>query len=409
MTVENGDNVEELVANLCANSFFADFTFPSPKYRKLDGQEKEAADILIAFQATLLVIQVKSRKVDLSREDQKVDEKRFTAKVNEGVKQFRAIAEAFNRPDFTSLKNARGIEVRFEKKPITNIILLLVAAPMWSGNTDRPTALRFDKTMLSNEEAPIPLHLFTLDQFRLLTTLADTLPDFLHFLECRWAMHSMKLIPPDSDPFDEWMLVTFQGCDLSKAILEREPLQIEGLQELHTKSLAQLEQEEQVSYLIDWLVESLNESIGKDFPVDNRLRLLQSPNSIETYRIIIPLLARLSRAERRELANLYCVRHFRCRHEGQDLSFGGIIFPKFDEGYLVVVTTGNVQKVQAASHNISRAFCYKHRLKSVICIFGCEANEIDLPIGATWVDASNDDGKGLGGDELFSEAIERNY
>ena len=50
-----GSSIEGVAENLCTRSFLADFTIRRPKYRKLNGQEKEAADVLIVFKETLLV------------------------------------------------------------------------------------------------------------------------------------------------------------------------------------------------------------------------------------------------------------------------------------------------------------------------------------------------------------------
>jgi len=55
-----GQIAEDWVEQLCAATFLADFTIRSPRYQKTGGQTKEAADLLVVFGHTLLIIQVKT-------------------------------------------------------------------------------------------------------------------------------------------------------------------------------------------------------------------------------------------------------------------------------------------------------------------------------------------------------------
>jgi len=95
-----GDQTEAAVAKLCENSFFPDFVVRSPKYRKAGGLEKEAADILVAFNGTVLAIQVKTRIMPpvTAEEWPRIEEQRFLKVIEKGLRQFRALAEAIKSP-----------------------------------------------------------------------------------------------------------------------------------------------------------------------------------------------------------------------------------------------------------------------------------------------------------------------
>ena len=141
--MNHGREVEDFVEYICCRSFFADFTFRSPEYLKQGRHKRQAADVLIVFEDTLLAIQVKSKQVDVSAgEISMIDMNRIGAKLDESIQQFHALAEAFNNPSFKSFKNGRGIEMNFDCKRIKNLALVVVFAPIWKGSGEKPPRLR---------------------------------------------------------------------------------------------------------------------------------------------------------------------------------------------------------------------------------------------------------------------------
>jgi hypothetical protein len=365
--VNRGKSIEDVIEYLCTRSFFADFTFRSPKFYKSGGQEKEAADLLIVFNGNLIAIQIKTRELDSPSEKiSPIEQQRLTKIIEKTVRQFHALTEAMNEPDFTFV-NGRGVSVAFEKEKINSMVLIVVFAPIWRNQTE-PATMRFRQTCYAEET--IPLHIFTLDQFSLLVTLLDTLPDFFLYLDARWMFHREKLIPMDGDPIDEYFFITFERKEVVTILEKRKFINLEGMRQWHEKSLEQLEKQEQPSYLIDNLVEQLYAGVGSEFTpnpdlVRNALQL-EEPGSLNSYRSVIPYLVKLNRSQRCHLAEQILIRQQRC--DSQGISFGAVKFDKHEEGYVVLASKSDRFHRQVELFNIGRAAGFKMKLKNVICI-----------------------------------------
>lgn len=388
--MNHGKAVEDFVEYLCRRSFFADFTFRSPEYHKQGGQKKEAADVLVVFRGTLLAIQVRSKEVDApSGEISSVDSARIWRSIEKATRQFRAFGEALNRPSFTSFKNGRGITIEFDKKGITDVVLVIIFAPICKGAPEKEATLTFSETC--RPEAAIPLHLFTLKQFSLLLTLLDTLPDFLLYLDGRWMLHRDKLIPPETDPLDEWAFATFEQIKLIEVLEKRSFIEISGLLKQHIKSIKRLEKREKPSYLIDRFIERMSASAGSQVSIDSRFKthtvLLEEPNSLNAYHLVIPYLAKLNRNQRGRLAEEFLIRIGRC--EKQPISFGGLKFEGHEEGYLVLASTWNRHERQVALFNIGRALGFKLKLRKVVCLAASANGPEVSPSDAMLIDLSN--------------------
>jgi len=362
--VNFGREIEDVVENLCKKSFFADFTIRNPKYRKLCGEEKEAADLLVVFNNTLLAIQVKSKQVDSSSQSCRIELDRLSKSVDKAMHQFRALTEALNSPQFKSFRNARGVEIAFEKNKVTEVILVVVFAPIWP-EKGKPAQIRFDTTCYP--DGPIPIHLFTLRQFSLLLLLLDTLPDFILYLTARWMLHGEKLIPPDSDPADEWALTTFEGKRLIEMYEKRIFADITGLNERHQPSLVELERREKPSYFIDRLIEQLYAAIGSGQPVDKRFNLLAEPNSLKAYQMTIPYLAKLNRKDRGQLVEFLVNRVMQCQK--QEIAFRGFKFDEDnDDAYLVLAAKFKREERRIALANVAMGMGHKLKAKTIIGI-----------------------------------------
>lgn len=370
-----GREIEDVVEKLCKKSFFADFTIRNPKYRKLGGEEKEAADLLVVFNNTLLAIQVKSKQVDSSSHPCRIELGRVSKSVDKAIHQFRALTEALNSPDLKSFRNARGVEIAFEKNKITEIILVVVFVPIWPEKS-KPAQIRFDTTCYP--DGPIPIHLFTLRQFSLLMLLLDTLPDFIFYLTARWMLHGEKLIPPDSDPADEWALAMFERKKLIEMYEKKIFTDITGLNKRHAPSLVELERKEKPSYFIDQLIEQLNAAIGSGEPVDKRFNLLAEPNSLKAYQMTIPYLAKLNRKDRGQLVEFLVNRVMQCQK--QEIAFRGFKFSEeSDDAYLVLAAKFEREERRIALSNIAMGMGHKLKAKTVIGI-AVSSGWPDLPV-----------------------------
>jgi hypothetical protein len=359
-----GRPIEDLVDSICARSFFADFTIKSPKYYKFNGQEKEAADVLVVFNDTLLAIQIKSKEFDSSPQQPSPAElMRVSKTIGKAIRQFHALGEAMGRPNFKSFANGRGIEVEFDRNQITDIILIVIFAPVWKEGSDTPARIRFDATCYA--EGKIPIHLFTLEQFALLLKLLDTLPDFLLYLMARSTLHDERLIPQDSDPIDEWALVTFERKRLAAILQKRTFTDLSGLFRRHEISLSRLERRERPSYFIDRLIEQLNATIGSTLTLDPRYNLLADPNSLKAYHSLIPHLAKLNRDERGRLTEFLLKIVMRCHKQG--FAFRGFKFnEQSDEAYVVLAANRERDERRIALVNIALAMGFKLKAKTVI-------------------------------------------
>jgi len=361
--VNLGKSIEDVVEYLCARSFLADFTIRSPKYYKLGGQEKEAADLLIVFKETLIAIQVKSKEVDLSEMVSSIKSKRVTKAIDKATDQFRALGEALNNPNFTAFVNGRGVKIPFEKKKITDFILIVVFVPISKSELETPARIRFNRTCYADAE--IPIHLFTLEQFSLLLTLLDTLPDFLLYLTARWTLHREKLIPEDGDPIDEWAFITFERKKLVEILEKQTFVDLSGLMQRYKISIERLERREKPSYFIDQLIETLYGAIGSKTAVDSKFNLLAEANSLESYHLIIPHLAELNRGERAQLTEYLLNRVKNCHKQG--IAFRGFKFSEqSDKAYVVLASDRDRNQRRIALSNVARSIGLKLKAKTVV-------------------------------------------
>jgi len=360
--VNFGHTVEDLVEFLCTRSFFADFTFRSPKYRKPNGQEKEAADLLVIFGGTLLAIQVKTKAVETpGGQISQIEGALLSRKLEDTFRQFRALAEALNSQAFTSFENGRGINVNFDKKRITDIVLLIVFESRSKDCPKRP--VKIEAPFL--QECELPVHLFTLIEFSHMLTLADTLPDFLFYLDVRWALRQERLIPGDSEPADEWAFITFDRRKAAAALANRTFVDLDGYAQRHGTSVECLEKKEKLSYFIDHLIEALYVSVGSKVPVHPKFLLLEDPNSVAAYQLLIPYFAKLNRSERSQMVEFLFNRVEACRHK--DLSFRCFKFSETSrEAFVLLASKAQRKERQVALHNIMRAAAFKLGATTVV-------------------------------------------
>lgn len=351
----HGEIVEEFVDYLCQRSFFADFTFRSPKFYKTRGREKEAADVLVAFEDTLLAIQVRSKHIDANADGgiaSGIEHGRIKREIDRATNKFRDLGKALQNANFKFLTNGRGIKVPFDKSKVTKLVLIVVFAPIWRNKPKEPLRFRFDRNPYLEDDLPIPLHYFALDELKLLTTLLDTLPDFLAYLDARWFLRREKLISPRTDVADEWAFVTFERPTLLEILRTRRPIDLGGLHKKHCdlSSTAVLEAREKPSYLVDHLIETLNLTVASGRKLRAKFKAkkhLAPPNSQEGLRILVPHLAKLNRQERTMLTEAFLNKVVECL-DCPPVRFRAMKFERHEEGFLVLASTFKREgKVQA--------------------------------------------------------------
>jgi|CXWL01.1.fsa_nt_gi hypothetical protein len=397
-----GPIAEDWVEQLCAATFLADFTIRSPKYRKADGQTKEAADILVFFRGTLLVLQVKTKMVsDAEVALTENDLKRATNAVGKAVDQLRAMLEAARDPTFHTFVNARGCELKVAKTEIQKIVAIVVYGLVAPDGQLSTTALRFNQSCFPDDG--IPIHLFSMSEFRFLTSVLDTFPDFLLFLDVRNLLHQQNLISAQTLPGYVWALATFEPARLLELMKSKAPSNIAGLRDRHVESMARLEEAEKPSYFVDWLIEQLYAGLGRNGEVNEELvaktKQLLPAGSIEAFQRIIPELAKLRRRDRVHLAAGFAEKIERAQKNG--MAFRGMKFDAHDEGYFLLAIEGSRKERQAALFNLARAFAHKLGLRQVVAIATGP-----FPLGTSDCDVMIIDAKDMRVDASLLEAVE---
>jgi hypothetical protein len=363
MTGQNpnlGQIAEDWIEQLCAATFLADFTIRSPKYQKTSGQTKEAADLLVVFGDTLLVIQVKTKLVsDAASVPSQVDLTRAAKSVGKALDQFRAMTEAVHDPNFFTFTNVCGHALKVEKTEIKNIVAIVIYGLVAADGQLSKTKLRFTQSCYA--EGGIPVHLFAMEEFQLLTTLADTFPDFLVYLDVRSFLHSENLIHPETRPEDVWTLATFEPERLLRAIDTKTPLNIDGLNQQHLETMRGWEEAEKPSYFVDWLIDKLYVGIDGSAEVNKDLiaktTMLAPPGSLEALHRTIPKLAMLRRRDRNELAVGFAHKIERAQIDG--MAFRVLKFDNHEEAFLLLAIDSPRIERQVALFNLARATAYK--------------------------------------------------
>lgn len=338
-------------------------------YQKAGGQRKEAADVLVMFGDTLLVVQVKTKRVDdagsvLSPNDLA----RAANAVGKAMEQFRAMLEAASDPAFFTFINSRGHTLQVEKSEIKNVVALVVYGLVAPDGKFSTTKLRFTESCYA--DTGIPMHLFTMEEFRLLTKLADTFPDFLDYLNVRTVLHAQKLIDSKSLPIDVWALATFEPKRLLQAFETATPIMIDGMHQQHLDAMPAWEEAEMPSYFVDWLIDKLYK--GSDSPdqlnqeLVAKTRMLVPPGSLEAFQRIVPKLAMLRRRDRKQLAVGFAEKVEQARVDG--MTFRVFKFDNYDEAFLVVAIDCPRKERQVALFNLARAAAYKVGVRHVVGI-----------------------------------------
>lgn len=283
--------------------------------------------------------------------------------------QFKSISEAWTIEGFTHQLNGRGVELVWDKKEIKKFYLIVVYA-LVDHNGDLYNLHVMPLDWFKSHQS-VSLHIFTLQQFEILLKLLDTLPDFLIYLEFKNFLLENKLIKNTTDVVDIYSFVTFGKKKLLKTISNLKPINIDGFAKKHSKSLSILEHKEIPSYLVDYLIEWLYDGVNSSITISQKLLKvapqIKPAGTLDAYQHVIPYLARLSREDRTRLSNQYSIVLKRAICE-QRISYRGLKFPSYDEGYLILCAPLTRPERQIALYNLAKSFAFKMKLKKIIAI-----------------------------------------
>jgi hypothetical protein len=184
------------------------------------------------------------------------------------------------------------------------------------------------------------------------------------------------VIPSDSDPVDEWALITFERKMLVEILEKKTFTDITDFSKRYTHAVEQLERQEKPSYFVDRLIERFHAAIDVDVPFDSRFKPLEKPNSIKSYNLMIHYLAKLNRKERSQLTEFLMSRVKNCEKKG--VAFRGCKFKEdSDVAYVVLAAASTRDERRAALGNVSRGMGFKLKAKIIV----------GLAVGHDWPDS----------------------
>jgi hypothetical protein len=325
---DRGKEVEALVEKICTKMFLPDLTIANPKFKKGGKLEKEIADIIIPYRDCLFCFQIKS-KTELKpiSEKTETDIERIRRRIEDGIGQLKTLRACLKGKLITELKNHRGITLPFDCdsfKKIYGVVILELLGEEKFPEEERTSILSgFD--VLDG----MPVHIFKLDVFNVISTEIDTIPDFLEYLEVRELLISNGKLNPFTEELD-FLAIYKTKQDIIEQLRKGEITHLfieEGLWKHHVENRKQIIADRNLanepSYLWDEMMKSLHTSIGftPQFPApDSRndfeqgtaanyyasLLEFSAMRRIERRAAGIKFLEVLARADRKGLAYGFC-------------------------------------------------------------------------------------------------------
>lgn len=309
MVGNGGIQSEDQVEAICLETYLADFVVRSPKFRQPSGKELEAADLILLFDETLVVLQVKSRQLpaDFDPEDE-AQVGRIRRRIEHGVEQVKTVRRALNSDSFTTLRNLRGVELPLDASRVRRVIGLVIADLVPDPSRGGEVELEVFGGLTA--VADIPVHVFLLDDFRSLAEEVDTVPDLLRYLDTRAQLMERRIVFPLTCERDllamfltDWPTVE-AALDGDVTLLVVESGLWDAVRAERTKEFrARAERRRRSRILVDGMIAELHTSIGYKPAVEGVGEFGGDPfelqeGTVESYREIAFELARLARAER---------------------------------------------------------------------------------------------------------------
>ena len=366
---KTGYDVEDLVEEICKIIYLSDFVVRSPKYKKESGKAKEAADILVPFDNTLLAFQVKSKKeIKSALEKSEIDFQRINAKIEDGIDQLNTIKRALNANHQFELRNSAGIEIPFSKESYNKLTGIVIIDLI--GEERFPYGERTEILNGFFLKFEIPIHIFMRDHFEKISTEIDTLPDFIDYLEKRRLLYEKRALTPFTNELD--LLAIFKTrpqliddclngkCDL---LVITEGIW-DSYREEHKTSIEERNRANNPSYIIDYIIADLRRSIGykPNFKSPAKRNDVEQ-GSIEQYWLSITELSKLPRVVRRGLGQVFIEKMKKAQRTGHGHS---LIKYNEDSAFIILCTTRNRQQRANGIYNLSAAAYCGLNAKKVI-------------------------------------------
>lgn len=310
-TPKTGYDVEDIVEELCKVIYLADFVVRSPKYTKQSGMAKEAADFLVPFNSTLLAFQVKSKKeLKPATEKTEIDFQRINSKIEEGVTQLNTIKRALNANHILELSNVVGIRIPFRKDEYKELIGIVIIDLL--GEEKFPKGERTEILNGFIESFDIPIHIFLRDDFQQISTVIDTLPDFLDYIKKRQALYEKSAITSFTNELDLLAIYKTQPHLIDDCFNGKCDLLVitEGIWDSYRKERKDAIDERNIannsSYIIDYIISDLRRSIGYEPEIKSPAKRNDvKQGSIEQYWLSINELSKLPRVVRRGIGTAF--------------------------------------------------------------------------------------------------------
>lgn len=291
-----GSASEDLVTAICDRMFFRDFVVRNPKFRTASGHLREASDVLVLDDRTLLALQVKSK--ELAEPGSAVHAARLEAAIEEGVKQLKTLDRALSAKQLTSVTNLRGVEIPLDKlnRPtLIGVVILDVRNEDAIPEDERPS-IEYGLSRIRD----IPAHIFLRSTFSELATELDTLPDFLDYLSCRQSLMERRVLGPLVHELDLLAIYKTQRDVIEEALAGKcdmlfiTPGSWDDYKASGADMRASRTAKNEPSYLIDGVIDFLHTGIGAPSPDPT-----VPAATAERYLTVISELGRLTRLERR--------------------------------------------------------------------------------------------------------------
>ena len=290
MIPNRGLAAEDRVHLFAERSFFSDFVFRTPAYRS-GKASREAGDVVVWFDDTLIIVQSKARCVDDSTLLLPFSERErnwATKNLRRAVRQLLGSKRALMDGRVRTLVNPRRGEIPFVPTDIRKVFGLVII-----DQAVEP----YDPLSLAPDivGADLPIHVFALSEWPLLCSELSTTPDFISYLEFRSPLLGKRrlLVGQEAD-----LLAFFIIRERNPKVAFDEIPEVDGLGHWFAENmraeLAARNVEDRWSYLIDDIIDRLHDVDEPATVVPSAPRIRQ-PDEYATVAVELSKLDRMSR------------------------------------------------------------------------------------------------------------------
>lgn len=308
------------------------FVCRSPKFGE-PGNRKEAADVLLPLQNTLVAIQVRARQVGEAASITDVTElARLDTRIERVVEQVKTIQRAVESGQLNSAENLRGISVPLVWDEDVAYLGIVIADVVDQKNVSQSDALTIQNGLSSVRE--IPVHVFFLSDFKHILNEITTIPDLISYCEARQKLiltgvldlqRELEFLAFFKTQYD--VLLEALGGECSYLVLA------DGMWEEDQRSFVEERRARadrwHESRIVDGIIEHVHELIG-----------FQSNGgdlgTVESYKVIASELALLNRTERIDLGRRMIEKLERADQDPKGFSYIGVHAKRIDTAFLIL-------------------------------------------------------------------------